>query len=967
MDINKNFKLINKTNLKHLHAKGYLYEHSTGAKVLHLNANDQNKVFSIAFKTPPKNETGIAHIMEHCVLAGSQKYPLKDPFNELAKGSLATFLNAVTYPDKTVYPVASCNTKDFLNLMDVYLDAVFFPKIYSRKEVFLQEGWHLHLDKEKDKLTYNGIVYNEMKGAYSDPYDLLYNEMSRLLFPDNIYKNEAGGNPDFIPELSYEEFLEFHKMHYTPSNAFIFFYGDMDIKFCFDMLDIEYLSKFKDIESSKEKNVLEILPQKPFTSPIFAQSHYSVATTEHMSDNYMAVCYSLSHKMTMQEITGFKLLYYILMATPASALYKALTEKNIGEDISGFFSAEILHPRFSISAKNVNVAEQELKDIIDNVFHGIVKKGFDKNFVKACINYIEFQAKEEDYGYQPKGIVYNSVSLSSWLYDNDPFESLRGIIHLMEIKDKCINSNFLEGLLLKYLINNQHRAYIKLVPKLNLDKANAEQLAKRLSNINQNLTKHDKENLLYEYKNLKNYQEHADPQQVLDILPRLSVSDIKTKIEDIPLNIIEENGIKIMHSPLSTNDIIYTTMLFGLSNIPQDLLPCIKILQYLLSKVSTKNYNMQNLTEEIKGNLGGLSFSIDILSKNYKDFKPYAIISSKFLSKNIDKMLEIVEEIINNSIFNDKNLIKNYILELKASIEDMLLTNGTSFAIRRSSSYFSVASLYSELVSGLGFYDYISNILDNFDINFEKLQSELINTARLIYNKNVIFSIVCDNDLYKNIKTPFSNFHSKLNSASSKIEVYNYKFDTKNEGFINASQIQYIALSASFALDNYPYKGQMKVLSSIISNYLYEEIRVKNGAYGCGCGFGQSGNMYLYSYRDPELKKTLDIFKNIPKVIKNLNLDQKEIDKFILGSIKNFDRPISNSHKGAIATSNYLLDITNDMQQTERDEILSTNLDDIKGFHELLSSAIAQNNFCVVGSEEIIEKQKDIFGIIKKV
>ena len=958
---NKNYKLLKEQKLNHINAEAFLYSHASGARVLHFKNEDSNKVFSIAFRTPPADETGIAHIMEHCVLNGSQKYPLKDPFNELANGSLYTFLNAMTYPDRTIYPIASVNDKDFINLMDVYLDAVFFPKIYDRKETLWQEGWHYQPDG--DTLKYNGIVYNEMKGAFSDPHGLVQDALLKALFPDSIYSKDSGGNPEHIPELDYEYFIDFHKKYYHPENAFIFLYGDMDIEYCLKKLDIDYLSKFGPVDIN-----FAIKPQKPLAGTVFATDNYSVADEDGLEENYMAMSIALPGDVAPRDIRAMKLLYYILMSTPASPLYKALVEAEAGEDISGYLGSEILHPIWNISMKNTNVTDKELKILIDSTLANIVKDGLDKKFVAACMNFVEFQAKEEDYGSWPKGLAYHDRAMERWIYDKCPFDGFMGLPYLAEIRELCEKGGYLEGLIQKYLLDNPHQAYVTLLPVLDLDGQKEKEVEEKLAKIRQAMDAEEIKQVHMDYQALKTFQETPDSQEVLNLIPRVAVADIKKEIEAVPLNVNKEGEATLLHAPLATNDIVYTTMLFDIKAVPAELLPLIKVLQHVLAKSATKKYTTSSLTEEIKANLGGLAFSADILSKTQQDFTPRATISAKALSKNTGKMFDIVAEIVQNSVFDDRSQIKNYVLELKAAMEDMFLTNGSMFAIERASSYFSQSAAYSDRIGGSFFYEYLKELADNFDSRFEQLKYDLTCLAKMIYGKNnVQYIMTGDDEIYSIYNRYLQNFHTGLCDGKAGAAPNLPLIAPKNEAFITASKVQYCAMSADINADGYKYSGGLKVLSSILDDYLYEEIRVKGGAYGMGASFGQSGGMYFYSYRDPHVANTYQVYRQAADYVAKLDLSSNEMEKFILGTIRGFDRPLSNASKGLQAATRYMLGITDHMRQIERDEILSADVATLRQFAGLVEKAVAQNNICAVGSEAVINQDAALFESIRRV
>ncbi|MDR2183513.1 MAG: insulinase family protein [Clostridiales bacterium] len=966
--MNENYSLIDTRELPHINAAGYLYRHAGGAAVMHLKSADDNKVFCAAFKTPPANETGIAHIMEHCVLGGSRKYPLKDPFNELSAGSLYTFLNAMTYPDRTIYPIASVNDKDFLNLMDVYLDAVFFPKIYDRKETLMQEGWHYQLESEKAPLKYNGIVYNEMKGAYSDPQDAVQNALRRALYPNSLYKLDAGGNPDHIPELDYEQLINFHKKYYHPQNAMIIFYGNMDIGHCLDVLHTGYLSKFQPLASGRGADV-EIAAAAPLAAPVFVQDAYSVANEADLAENYMAVGINFPDDMSLRDITGLKLLNYILMATPASPLYKALVEAEAGQDISGYVSGEILHPYMQITLKNAAMTAQELKTLVDGILTSIAQNGLSKKFVAACLNFLEFQTKEEDFGNQPKGLIYTTRALTTWTYGKSPFDGLMGIIHLEEIRALCEKGGYLEGLITKYLLDNPSRAYVTLNPVLDLDGQKEADVAKKLAEIKAAMSEEEIAQTIAEYQGLRAFQEAQDSEEIRSLIPRLAVSDVKREIEKVPLNVRREGDAQVLLAPLTTNDIMYVSMMFDIGNLPKNYLPAVKILQYILSKIGTKNYSTSGITEEIKANLGGLSFTTDIISKSLEEFYPRAAVFAKFLSANTAKMFEIVTEIAQHTRFDDKSQIKNYILEIKASMEQMFLTNGSVFAVERAAGYFSAAAAYNDAVGGLSFYEYVRDLLDNFDVRFDSFQSDLNELCRMIYSKeNVKYSIVAEDELYNRYNNHLRDFHNGLFDAYPREKPAGIPLITpKNDGFITASKVQYCAMAANIAADGHAYTGALKVLSNIIDDYLYDEIRVKGGAYGMGSNFGRNGGMFLYSYRDPHVANTYEVFKGAAEHVKSLDLSRAEMEKFILGTIRSFDRPATNAHKGFVAAVNHILGITDEARQKERDEILSADLATIHGLANVLEAALAQDNFCAVGSEAAIVQNQQLFGNIRKV
>ena len=961
--MHKNYTLIEQKQLPGINAEGFLYKHKSGAQVLYLKSEDDNKAFCASFKTPPADGTGIAHIMEHCVLNGSEKYPLKDPFNVLAAGSLNTYLNASTYPDRTIYPVASVNDKDFLILMDVYLDAVFFPKIYERRELLLQEGWHYQLEDAGEPLKYNGIVYNEMKGAFSDPHTLLYYAANKALFPDTPYVFESGGDPDEIPNLTYKQFTDFHKKYYHPENALLYFYGNMDIEFCFKKLDEEYLSKFAPIGLD-----VPAITQKPPAKAVFVTDKYSVAKEDDLEENYMSMNIAFPADIPQQDIEGLKLLNYVLMSTPASPLYKALVEAEIGEDLSGYLSPHLIQSTFTLSMRNGTLVAEELKARIDAILTNIVEKGLDKEFVAACLNFIEFQTREEDFGYMPKGLVYNGRALTGWIYGKSPFDRLLGLEYLTEIRGLCEAGGYLEDLISKFFLNNSHQVYVTLLSVLDLDGQKEKMIAEKLAAKKAAMNEKEIKQILTDYEDFKAYQAKADSPETLALIPRVAVADIKRNIEKVPLNINHEKGAEVFHVALPTNDIIYATLMFDMQSVDIKQLPLVRILQHVLSKVATKTRSTTVLTQDVQANLGGLNFTTDIISKTQQIFMPKAVVSGKFLSKNVDKMFEITADILQNSVFDDKSQIKNYVLELKASMEDMFLTGGHSFVMERAAGYFSAAAAYNNWLSGLSFYEYVKDLSENFDNRFEQMRSEMLQLMRVIYSKaNAQYSIVADEDLYTRCIVYLNAFHNSLKEVPFAQKPVLPLIAPKNEGFITASKVQYCALAADIFQNGHEYNGGLKVLSNVLDDFLYEEIRVKGGAYGTWSNFGINGGMYFLSYRDPNVAATFDVFRRCVDFVRNLDLSPADVEKYVIGTIRSFDRPTTNAHKGLQAITNHLLGVTDEMRQKERDEILTASSVSLRRLADVVADAVASDNICAIGSEAAINQDSGLFSGIRRI
>lgn len=970
-----NYTLTETRELPEIKALGHLYEHKNGAKIVYIKCEDENKVFSAAFRTPPFDETGLPHILEHCVLAGSEKYPAKEPFNELIKGSLHTYLNAMTFTDKTMYPIASCNDKDFLNLMDVYLDSVFFPMIYKRKESFLQEAWHFDSDGKNSPLQYNGIVYNEMKGAYSDPYDTIDMLYRKCLFPDTCYGLDSGGNPEHIPDLTYEDFLKFHKQYYIPENCYMYFYGNMDIEACFENLDKNYLSKFE-----KTGRQIEIKEQKPLDKPAFATGLYSLADTvgadpcvrpstlpdEQPCKNYIAASFVAEGAQAAELYHTMDLLIYILMQTPASPLKKALLEQGIGEDVHGEFNDSCISPTINIIVKNSKYTAEKLKEVIFSTLSDLVKNGIDKKMVEACINRFEFQYKEEEYGNTPKGLVYNMTLLTSWLYDGNPFDKLEPLAYLQKIRQKC-GGDYFEKLIEKYILKNPHSAYVTLFPDTNLDNENEKKLKLKLENIKNSLTQKELDKIHAEGEALLKYQETPDTAEVLEAVPLLNLTDIKKEALHIPLEQKQSDGCKILHTPLDTNDIAYVSFFFDTKKLDRDLLQSLSIYLYLLGKLDTERFSYVELNNEINESLGGLQFGFELF-ENKITYMPFVKITAKALSKNMPQIFSLTNELIGHTKFGDKQRIRTLMSEMKAKIQASHITKGHTLAFGRALSYFSEAGAYKQLVNGIDFYEQLSSVLENFDEQFPKLQAEFAELQRRIFNKNnITFSATLDEGMYQKFAPLAHDFYNNLHNET--LDDCTIKFDltAQNEAFITSSKVQYNAQAANFGVLGYEYGGLMRVLSKIISEgYLLEQIRVKGGAYGYGSQFMRNGAFYFYSYRDPKLSETYDVFAQASSYVSAFDANAHEMTKYILGTINGIDRPLSNAKKGEFAAAYHFMGVTQQMLQAERDEILSATPEKIRNLCGLLEQCTHPKHVCTFGGENMINSDKKIFKNIKK-
>ncbi len=957
------FKFLKEEDLPELKSKGKTFIHEkSGAKLIHIENDDDNKVFSIAFRTPPKDSTGVAHILEHSVLCGSRKFPVKEPFVELIKGSLNTFLNAFTFPDKTMYPVASRNNKDFNNLMDVYLDAVFYPNIYKYPEIMMQEGWHYELDSEEGELSYKGVVYNEMKGAFASPESILFRKIQQSLFPNTPYGVESGGDPDVIPELTQQGFLDFHKKYYHPSNSFIILYGKIDILEKLKFIDENYLKNFDKIDVDSK-----IPYENAFTKQNRVEVNYPISSSEkEMDKTYLSLNYVIGKETNPELELAFDILEYILLETPSSPLKKALIKENLGKDVFGAYESDILQPFFSIVVKNSNESEEDrFKKVVKDTLSSLVKNGIDKKLIESAINVKEFELREADYNSFPKGLVYSMRCLGSWLYDEDPFINLQYEQYLKNIK-KSLKTNYFEKIIEKYILNNKHSSVVIIKPEKGLAENKTQQLKEKLAKYKSTLSKDQIEELINQTKNLKTRQSEKDTTENLQKIPLLSIDDIDKNVEKLPTIENRKDDVKILEHDVFTNKIIYNSLFFKSSTVEESLIPYIALLSGILGKVNTDKYDYEDLSNEINIVTGGIRFNAEVFSESTKDevFYPYFTVKMKYLEDKLGKALKLVNEIIKNSKFDDEQRLKEIIEEIKSRLEMIMFDRGHIVAASRATAYCSQVGRYNEYLTGVSFYKFISDLADNFHDNFESLKENLYKVSNCIFNKNnLMVSITAEKAHIEKVENNINLIYKDLNFDRLAENKYEFKLEPDNEGLMTSSKVQYVAKAMNFSKFGVDYSGSMQVLRAIVNyDYLWNKVRVQGGAYGCFSGFKRNGNLFITSYRDPNLKTTLDVYNKIYEYLQDFKADNREMTKYIIGTISDFDMPLTPQMKGERADEYYIRHISFEDLQKERDEVLETRQDTIKGFAPLMERFMEENNICVLGNEDKIKENEKLFG-----
>ncbi|EST12603.1 insulinase family protein [Sporolactobacillus laevolacticus] len=957
------FRLLHTDTIQDIHSEAYVFEHEkSGARLLFLKNDDDNKVFSISFRTPPENNTGVFHILEHSVLCGSDKYPVKEPFVELLKGSLNTFLNAFTFSDKTMYPVASKNDKDFKNLMDVYLDAVFHPNIYKYKEILQQEGWHYELENAEDPINYKGVVYNEMKGAFSSPEGLLMRANQNSLFPDTSYGYESGGDPLYIPDLTQDYFEQCHKKYYSPANSYIYLYGNMDIEEKLAYLDQAYLSSYDRIDVDSA-----IAVQKPIGKINEVIKEYPVLPDSDLNDKtYLSMNFAVSTSTDPETYLAFDILDYLLLDSPAAPLKKAILDAGIGQDVFGAYDNSILQPFFSVNVKNANENQKEdFKKVVVDTLKKLVKDGLDKKQIEAAITVKEFQLREADYGSMPKGLIYSIMAMDSWLYDEDPTIHLKFEGTLTKIK-QALTSNYFEALIEKYLLNSNHQTFVTIAPSKTIADKEAKQVEAKLADVKKNLNADGLQQIIEETKQLKERQSSADKPEDLRKIPMLSLDDVEKKAEELPLKEVSIEGIKTLQHDLETNKIAYVSLYFDASNVSVDQISCLSLLQEILGKVDTEKYPYSDLVSEINIQTGGIDFDNQTYGDKSDDdaYAPKFSVKTKVLTEKLPQAFALIHEILYHSKFDDASRIREIVKEIKSRVEMAFNQNGQSVVVRRLGSYFSQAAAYSEKLRGLDFYQFISDLDKNWDDRFDQLTGTLSDLAKQLFSKDqLVASITGDASIFSAVQGQFNQLDLQTQAASRETSTEKLPEPTsKNEGLMTSSKVQYAAKGANFKSLGFSYSGKLQVLKKILSlDYLWNQVRVMGGAYGCGIALESAGNIIFWSYRDPNLKETLTIYDESAKFAESFDADDFEMTKYIIGTLSDLDTPLTPRSKGSMADAQYFKKITQaDIQET-RDNVLATTLADIHEFAKLLKAVTDQGLVCVLGNESKIQQNKDLF------
>lgn len=962
------YELVEKQELPEVKGTGYVLSHKkTKARVLLVCNDDNNKVFTIGFRTPPENDMGIPHIMEHSVLCGSKKFPAKDPFVELCKGSLNTFLNAMTYSDKTVYPVASLNKKDFHNLMHVYLDAVFYPNIYDREEIMQQEGWHYEIDSETGELKYNGVVFNEMKGVFSSPEQQLYRVIEKSLHEHTAYGYESGGDPVYITDLDRETFLDFHRRYYHPSNSYIYLYGDMDAVAELEFIDKEYLSSYDylDIDSA-------LTDEPEFDAPKHVKEEYSLADAEDEKDNtYLTYNVRVGTSTDKKLCMAFTVMEHALLDAPGAPLKKALIDAGIGMDVFSSYDDGIKQPTFSIIAKNANEADEErFIKTIEDTLTAIARDGINKKSFLAAINYYEFKHKEGNFGRYPKGLMLGLNAFSTWLYDDNEALSSFSLNEIFDELKQEVEKGYFETLIKNYFIDNKNKTFAMLVPNKGLSNVIMENEKAKLAGYKGTLTKQQLDDIAKNADALKEYQSQPSTPEELRTIPILTISDIDKNARKLNNQISEIEMVKIVSHNIFTNGISYVNLNFDISDIDYGKYPYIAFLCEIFKYVDTEHYSYNDLANEINLQTGGIGFDTTVSNTKEPDkINVHFIVNAKMLDDKLDVAMELINEILFSSKLDDKKRLKEIISETRVNMKNELVAAGHTTAAGRALSYISPIGVVKELTEGVDYYKF----LEGLDKDFENAYEELAKTLKSVLGEvlrrgGLTISYTSDKNPEEMLKKSVTKLSNLLSTRASFDNPEVIAPKPLNEGFKTASQVQYVATAGNYKEKGLAFRGDLYVLQSIFSyDYLWLNVRVKGGAYGCMCAFARSGNAYFTSYRDPNLMETYNIYKEAPSYVRGFDADDRDMTKYIIGAISKLDSPLTPSAEGAFSFAAYLMGVTDEDLQKERDQVLAATVDSIRELAPYVEAAVGQDVICVIGNENKLESAKDNFKTVASV
>ncbi|MGM0667414.1 MAG: insulinase family protein [Bacteroidota bacterium] len=953
------YKVLDSRFVDEVNAECVHLEHiKSGARVFKIKADDPNKLFAVGFKTVPDSDCGTPHIMEHSVLNGSENFPVKSPFDVLMQGSLNTFLNAMTGADMTIYPVASMNDKDYFNLMHVYLDAVFNPLIDDDPRIFKQEGWHYELTAKDKPLIYKGVVYNEMKGSFSSPERQLSYQVYRNLFPDNAYRFSSGGYPAAIPELTYEDFLAFYKKHYHPSNSYILLYGDADLAEELEFIHENYLSAYE-----RSDEVVEIREQEPFDHVKKVVSAYPVLEGSDTDNRtFLQLSFVVGKATDYARNMAYDVMSDVLVNQESAPLKKALQEAGIGSNVSAYIDGN-KQTAFHIIVRNANEKDMDrFYDLTKEVLENAAEDGLDKKALEGTINRMEFRLREGDS--PQKGLTYGFQLLSGWFFEGNPFAGIQFEEPLSEVK-RSLTGDYMEQLIAGDLLSNKHCLLLALKPEPGLQSEIDNEIRARLDSIKANMDNETMEQLIKETNELIEYQQRADSPEALETIPVLSLDDISEEVVWYEAEERNIEGVKTLYLDEFTNGIVYNKLLFDLRILPLEKLQYASLLSHLLGKFDTENYTYGEIDNELNIHTGAFSSSISLYNAGRDDSNiiPKFQIQSKAVSDKTGKMLELAAEIISTTDFSDKDRLKTLMIRHFAEIDANVKNNGLNYAAQRMFSYFSHTGVCNEMMSGLEYYWFIADLVNNFDEKADEIIKNLSGlSASLFTSSNLTAGITCSEKDFEKYSDALTALTSSMPEGESEYLAWDIIPVKKNEAFETTSGVQYVIKGGNFKDLGYDWSGKMLVLNQILStDWLQNQIRVIGGAYGGFASFSPTGNMYFASYRDPNLQESLEVYDQTASYLEDFDADEKAMTRYIIGTVSNLDYPETSSMKASTALSRYFNGISREFLQTQRNEVLGTTAGDIKAMRTMVDELMELEIYSVYGNKQKIEQNKELF------
>jgi len=960
------FKLLEKRFVKEVNAECLYFEHEkSGARLFKIAADDPNKTFSIAFKTDPESDYGTPHILEHSVLNGSKNYPVKSPIDILGKGSLLNFINAFTGSEFTCYPIAGMNEKDYFNVMRVYLDAVFNPLIYTEPRILKQEGWHYEMEKPDGPVVYKGVVYNEMKGAYSTPTRELDYRRDQNLFPDNSYRFSSGGYPTEIPRLTSDIFIKYHQKYYHPVNSHIFLYGNADLDRELASIDSEYLAKY-----DKAVRPSGFPLQKPFTAMKEVAAFYPVTEGSNTGNQaYLSLSFVCGLGVDRATVMALDILSDLLVNQEAAPVRLALQKAGIGQNVTAGVD-DLQQNVFEIQVQNANPADKDkFREIVMATLDEVSRKGLDKKAVEGAINLTEFQLREGNTA--RKGIRYNFQVLPGWLFADDPYLTLEYEKPLAVVKT-AISGDYLESVIRKYLIANPHSLLLVLAPKPGMEKEINAGVEKELQDYKASISDKEKETIVKETQDLIAYQKREDTPGALATVPMLERKDIDPRAARYAMEEQHVPGVPFLYHEEFTDHVVYSRMLFDARVLPQELIPYAALLARVLGSQNTENYSFGDLDVALNIHTGGVNAVLSTYLENRNDDNliPKFVIESKVMNKKVDKLFQLLGEIVNKTRYADSDRLQTILIQHQSRLDAMVKRNGNVYSRTRLASYFSNTGMFDELTGGFEYYWFINDLVKNYAVKQKEIIANLARTASLLFNKSNLTAAVTSSrdDLPAYVQELPKFIDSLPDNKAAAYSKWKFNFEKKNEGFLTASKVQYVQKGYNLKKLGYAWSGKIRVLDQVLSSdWLQNRVRVIGGAYGGYSSFAANGQAFFSSYRDPNLKETLDNYDAIPDYLGKLELNDKEMTRYIIGTISTLDNPLTPADKGNVALRYYFEKTKPEDIQRERDEVLSVSLGDIKAMKKMAADILGQNAICVYGSEEKINSQKELFGKIEKV